>query len=207
MIPQDQGAHMCKALIPHLQARADGPRGTRYTCTPRVLIPRALIGPSTQKDRKAHACAPRSIIRALRRTLTCTHHLQPHRTPPPETSAPPLWVGGTSRTSPSRCSSAACRQQEPGHRDPQRCGEGERPTGERRGEKKTLFPTPLSGADKQSRSLRARCAGGVSNVRTSALRDPHVQPQPTSTLPLTVTPNRAVGSLVGGDLQDPQAQT
>lgn len=174
------------------------PKGADPTCTYRAEHTKGPQSPRVCSSLNHQSTAPHSYL-----------HPSPAAppNPPPETSAPPLWVGGTSRTSPSRCSSAACRQQEPGHRDPQRCGEGERPTGERRGEKKTLFPTPLSGADKQSRSLSARCAGGVSNVRTSALRDPHVQPQPTSTLPLTVTPNRAVGSLVGGDLQDPQAQT
>lgn len=198
---------MCKALIPHLQARADGPRGTRYTCTPRVLIPRALIGPSTQKDRKAHACAPRSIIRALRRTLTCTHHLQPHRTPPPKRLphrcglvAPPghHHRGAVPPPADSRSPGTAIRSA--AGRESARPGKG--------GGKRKPFSRHRYRAQTNRAALCAHVErGGVSNVRTSALRDPHVQPQPTSTLPLTVTPNRAVGSLVGGDLQDPQAQT
>lgn len=167
---------MCKALIPHLQARADRPRGTRYTCTPRVLIPRALIGPSTQKDRKAHACAPRSIIRALRRTLTCTHHLQPHRTPPRNVC--PTAVGWWHL--PDITIEVQFRRlQTAGARAPRSAAlrGGRAPDRGKEGGKENPFPDTVIGR-RQTEPLSARtlCGGGQQRAYIGTARSPRPTP-------------------------------
>lgn len=150
--------------------------------SPRVLIPCAPMGLNTQNDRRA--CVPCSVG-ALHSTLSSTHLLQPPPTPPRlpyrcgfvatpghqlRGAVPPPADSG----SPGTAIRSAARREKVGPGKERRGGE----------RKENPFPDTVTGL-RANRAAPSACTlwggggGGVSKVRTSALRDPQVRPQPT----------------------------